>query len=79
MVKDLISRVSFKIYFFIKLVLWDLSTKLSLIEYNDAEILSVCDGPKTGVFVSGPEKMRRDVAAICSSDGLHYQSFSFNW
>lgn len=51
-------------------------------EYYDAEILSECEGSNTGVLVSGPEKMRQDVAAICSSGlakGLHYESFSFNW
>ncbi|KAK6155664.1 hypothetical protein DH2020_009912 [Rehmannia glutinosa] len=49
----------------------------------DAEILSECEESNVGVLVSGPKKMRQDVAAICSSSGsantLHYESFSFNW
>ncbi|KAK1326398.1 Ferric reduction oxidase 5 [Acorus calamus] len=35
-----------------------------------------------GVMVSGPEKMRHEVAAICSSglaNNLHYESISFSW
>lgn len=35
-----------------------------------------------GVLVSGPKKMKRDVAAICSSglaDNLHFESISFTW
>ncbi|XP_027352717.1 ferric reduction oxidase 2-like [Abrus precatorius] len=39
-------------------------------------------GSSVGVFVSGPKKMRQEVAAICSSDvakNLHFESFSFNW
>ncbi|TKY65412.1 Ferric reduction oxidase 2 [Spatholobus suberectus] len=39
-------------------------------------------GSRVGVFVSGPKKMRQEVAAICSSDlaeNLHFESFSFNW
>ncbi|KAK6135252.1 hypothetical protein DH2020_031024 [Rehmannia glutinosa] len=48
----------------------------------DAEILSECEESNVGVLVSGPKKMRQDVAAICSSGSantLHYESFSFNW
>ncbi|KAG6390195.1 hypothetical protein SASPL_151677 [Salvia splendens] len=46
------------------------------------KILSKCEGRGIGVFVSSSQKMKQDVAAICSSDStkrLHYQSFSFNW
>ncbi|XP_075488833.1 ferric reduction oxidase 2-like isoform X1 [Primulina tabacum] len=35
-----------------------------------------------GALVSGPKKMKRDVAAICSSgiaDNLHFESISFTW
>ncbi|KAG8391861.1 hypothetical protein BUALT_Bualt01G0231000 [Buddleja alternifolia] len=35
-----------------------------------------------GALVSGPKKMREDVAAICSSglaDNLHFESISFTW
>ncbi|XVE73829.1 hypothetical protein DITRI_Ditri11bG0150100 [Diplodiscus trichospermus] len=35
-----------------------------------------------GVLVSGPKKLRQDVAAICSSgraDNLHFESISFSW
>ncbi|KAL3829688.1 hypothetical protein ACJIZ3_018490 [Penstemon smallii] len=35
-----------------------------------------------GVLVSGPKKMRQDVAAICShgqADNLHFESISFTW
>lgn len=46
---------------------------------DGAEILSKCEGTNVGVFVSGPEKMRQDVAALCSSQGLRYECFSFNW
>ncbi|KAK7340287.1 hypothetical protein VNO77_20989 [Canavalia gladiata] len=38
-------------------------------------------GSSVGVFVSGPKKMRQEVAAICSSNlakNLHFESFSFN-
>ncbi|KAK4492736.1 hypothetical protein RD792_000055 [Penstemon davidsonii] len=46
------------------------------------KILFDCEESNVGVFVSGPEKMRQDVATICSSDlakKLQYESFSFNW
>ncbi|CAI9764197.1 unnamed protein product [Fraxinus pennsylvanica] len=39
-------------------------------------------GSSIGVLVSGPKKMRHDVAAICSSglaDNLHFESISFSW
>ncbi|KAL2330261.1 hypothetical protein Fmac_017842 [Flemingia macrophylla] len=39
-------------------------------------------GPSVGVFVSGPKKMKQEVASICSSDlseNLYFESFSFNW
>ncbi|PIN05823.1 Ferric reductase, NADH/NADPH oxidase [Handroanthus impetiginosus] len=37
---------------------------------------------KAGVLVSGPKKMREDVAAICSrgkTNNLHFESISFTW
>ncbi|KAH6783965.1 hypothetical protein C2S52_008924 [Perilla frutescens var. hirtella] len=49
---------------------------------NFKKIISECEGSDIGVFVSGPEKMRKDVAAICSSGsakGLLYKSYSFDW
>nr|XP_004510757.1 ferric reduction oxidase 2-like isoform X1 [Cicer arietinum] len=39
-------------------------------------------GSSVGVLVSGPKKMRQDVAAICSSgffENLHFESISFTW
>ncbi|KAG5092652.1 hypothetical protein JHK82_051430 [Glycine max] len=45
-------------------------------------LLLELEGSRVGVFVSGPKKMRQEVAAICSSDlgeNLHFESFSFNW
>lgn len=50
--------------------------------YCDAEILSGHGQANVGVLVSGPKKMKQDVAAICSSSltkNLHYESFSFSW
>ncbi|GER54659.1 ferric reduction oxidase 2 [Striga asiatica] len=39
--------------------------------------------PSVGALVSGPKKMREDVAAICSSGlqagNLHFESISFTW
>ncbi|XP_020548931.1 ferric reduction oxidase 2-like isoform X2 [Sesamum indicum] len=49
---------------------------------NLQKILSENSESNVGVLVSGPKKMREDVAGICSSDltkNLHYRSFSFNW
>ncbi|KAL0317818.1 UNVERIFIED_CONTAM: Ferric reduction oxidase 2 [Sesamum angustifolium] len=48
---------------------------------NLQKILSDNNEYNVGVLVSGPKKMREDVAEICSSDlkNLHYRSFSFNW
>ncbi|KAK4431453.1 Ferric reduction oxidase 2 [Sesamum alatum] len=49
---------------------------------NLQRILSQYNQYDVGVLVSGPKKMREDVAGICSSDkikSLHYRSFSFNW
>ncbi|MQL68580.1 hypothetical protein Taro_000817 [Colocasia esculenta] len=46
------------------------------------KMLLELDGPNTGVLVSGPREMRRDVARICSSglaENLHYESMSFSW
>ncbi|XVF73145.1 hypothetical protein PTKIN_Ptkin12aG0178000 [Pterospermum kingtungense] len=45
-------------------------------------ILFECKGSSIGVLVSGPKKLRQDVAAICSSglaDNLHFESISFTW
>lgn len=40
-------------------------------------------GSDTGVLVSGPRKMRHEVAKICSSSklakNLHLETMSFNW
>ncbi|KAL7146285.1 hypothetical protein ABFS83_06G030600 [Erythranthe nasuta] len=47
---------------------------------NMKKILSECEELNVGVLVSGPKKMRQEVAGICcSSKNLHYKSFSFNW
>lgn len=46
------------------------------------KILSSCDGSSIGVLVSGPRKMRHEVASICTSlstDDLHFESISFSW
>ncbi|WJX20713.1 ferric-chelate reductase (NADH) [Trifolium repens] len=46
------------------------------------KILSNCDGSSIGVLVSGPRKMRHEVASICTScstDNLHFESISFSW
>ncbi|KAK2404559.1 ferric reduction oxidase [Trifolium repens] len=46
------------------------------------KILSNCDGSSIGVLVSGPRKMRHEVASICTScstDNLHFESVSFSW
>ncbi|PRQ60154.1 putative ferric-chelate reductase (NADH) [Rosa chinensis] len=40
------------------------------------------EGSSVGVLVSGPSKMRQEVAAICSlplAHNLHYHSMSFSW
>ncbi|XP_068330740.1 ferric reduction oxidase 2-like [Pyrus communis] len=45
-------------------------------------ILSEREGSSIGVLVSGPRKIRQEVAAICSSglaNNLHYRSLSFSW
>ncbi|KAG4998208.1 hypothetical protein JHK85_029647 [Glycine max] len=47
-----------------------------------AEILSGCNGSSIGVLVSGPRKMRHEVASLCTScstDDLHFESLSFSW
>ncbi|KAF8027759.1 hypothetical protein BT93_E0626 [Corymbia citriodora subsp. variegata] len=46
------------------------------------KILLGIEGSSVGVLVSGPRKMRQDVAAVCSSgliSNLHFQSISFSW
>ncbi|ESW11797.1 hypothetical protein PHAVU_008G060100 [Phaseolus vulgaris] len=46
------------------------------------KMLMEVEGRRVGVFVSGPKKMRQEVAAICSSglaQNLHFESYSFNW
>ncbi|XWS32147.1 hypothetical protein CRYUN_Cryun23aG0136000 [Craigia yunnanensis] len=45
-------------------------------------ILFECKGSSLGVLVSGPKKLRLDVATICSfglADNLHFESISFSW
>lgn len=47
-----------------------------------AEIILDSEGSSIGVLVSGPKKMRQDVAAICSSGlakNIHFKSISFSW
>ncbi|RDY12944.1 Ferric reduction oxidase 2, partial [Mucuna pruriens] len=54
---------------------------IKTIYHSLAEILSGCDGSSIGVLVSGPRKMRHEVASICSScstDDLHFESISFS-
>ncbi|XAR53629.1 Ferric-chelate reductase (NADH) [Bertholletia excelsa] len=49
---------------------------------NLKKLISECEGDSIGVLVSGPKKMRQEVAAICSSSGaenLHFESISFSW
>ncbi|XP_020207228.1 ferric reduction oxidase 2 isoform X2 [Cajanus cajan] len=46
------------------------------------KILSGCVASNIGVLVSGPRKMRHEVASICTScstDDLHFESISFSW
>ncbi|KAF2312241.1 hypothetical protein GH714_028712 [Hevea brasiliensis] len=48
---------------------------------NLKKILLECKGDSVGVLVSGPRKMRQELAAICSSslvDNLHFESISFS-
>jgi len=50
--------------------------------FSFSGMLMEVEGTKVGVFVSGPQKMRQEVAAICSSglaENLHFESYSFNW
>ncbi|XP_015878393.3 ferric reduction oxidase 2-like [Ziziphus jujuba] len=49
---------------------------------NLKRILLECESSSVGVLVSGPRKMRQQVAAICSSglaNNLHFESISFSW
>ncbi|KAF5960003.1 hypothetical protein HYC85_001212 [Camellia sinensis] len=49
---------------------------------NLKKLILECEGSSIGVIVSGPKKMRQEVAAICSSseaDDLHFESISFSW
>ncbi|KAH6829994.1 hypothetical protein C2S53_000309 [Perilla frutescens var. hirtella] len=49
---------------------------------NLKRILMEIKEPSVGTLVSGPKKMREDVAAICSSgmaDNIEYESISFTW
>ncbi|KAL2233864.1 ferric reduction oxidase 2 isoform X1 [Sesamum indicum] len=49
---------------------------------NLKRILSEIKDSSVGALVSGPKRMRQDVAAICSSglaDNLHFESISFTW
>ncbi|GKU88056.1 hypothetical protein SLEP1_g2365 [Rubroshorea leprosula] len=49
---------------------------------NLKKILPECEGSSVGVLVSGPTKMRHEVATICSSgllNNFHFESISFNW
>ncbi|KAI8564867.1 hypothetical protein RHMOL_Rhmol03G0216100 [Rhododendron molle] len=49
---------------------------------NFKKLLQECEGSSIGILVSGPKKMRQEVAAICSSseaDNLHFESISFSW
>ncbi|KAK6925855.1 Ferric reductase, NAD binding domain, partial [Dillenia turbinata] len=47
---------------------------------NLKKILCECQGLDIGVLVSGPRKMRHEVAGICSGSAgnLHFESFSFS-
>ncbi|XP_059627466.1 ferric reduction oxidase 2-like [Cornus florida] len=49
---------------------------------NLKKMLLEREGSSIGVLVSGPWKMRQEVAAICSSglaNNLHFESISFSW
>ncbi|GLT79685.1 hypothetical protein SLA2020_511650 [Shorea laevis] len=49
---------------------------------NLKKMLPECEGSSVGVLVSGPTKMRHEVATICSSgllNNFHFESISFNW
>ncbi|WVZ05306.1 hypothetical protein V8G54_018652, partial [Vigna mungo] len=44
-------------------------------------MLMEVEGTRVGVFVSGPKKMKQEVAGICSSglaENLHFESYSFS-
>ncbi|XP_024969137.1 ferric reduction oxidase 2-like [Cynara cardunculus var. scolymus] len=59
------------------------STKVNYGERPDfKKILMETEGSSIGVLVSGPKKMRQDVAAICSSGlskSFQFESISFSW
>lgn len=45
-------------------------------------MLFECKESSVGVLVSGPKRMRHEVATICSSGlaaNLHFESISFSW
>ncbi|XP_042486010.1 ferric reduction oxidase 2-like [Macadamia integrifolia] len=49
---------------------------------NLKKILLECEGSRVGVLVSGPRKLRQEVATICASglaENLHFGSTSFSW
>ncbi|KAJ8773188.1 hypothetical protein K2173_028365 [Erythroxylum novogranatense] len=49
---------------------------------NLKKLLSQCEGKSIGVLVSGPKRMRQEVAQLCSSgvqENLHFESISFSW
>ncbi|KAM3308249.1 hypothetical protein P3S67_009993 [Capsicum chacoense] len=46
------------------------------------KIVMACEEPNVGVFVSGPRRMKQEIATICSSceaTNLHFESISFCW
>lgn len=50
--------------------------------FSSVGILVDCKGSSVGVLVSGPKKMRHEIATICSSglaSNLHFEFISFSW
>ncbi|KAF3639076.1 Ferric reduction oxidase 2, partial [Capsicum annuum] len=59
------------------------ATKIHYGERPDLrKIVMACEEPNVGVFVSGPRRMKQEIATICSSceaTNLHFESISFCW
>ncbi|MCE3214607.1 hypothetical protein HAX54_052860 [Datura stramonium] len=61
-------------------------TRATKIHYGERpnlrKIATECEESNVGVFVSGPRRMKQEIATICSSyvaTNLHFESISFSW
>ncbi|XP_059310696.1 ferric reduction oxidase 2-like [Lycium ferocissimum] len=61
-------------------------TRATKIHYGERpnlrKIIMECEESNVGVFVSGPRRMKQEVATICSScvsSNFHFESISFSW